>query len=262
MELHLSTSEAREEPLWDQAAPRDVCRRCGARRAGEFCSRCGQREARRLSLRRTFGETLEHVASLDSALLRTLIGLSTRPGTTIRRYIAGDRSGLASPAKYAFLAATLYALVINLFEIDVRPAGARSGGAEAEGWMRLIVSLLAYLIFLYLLPAAAVLRLCYRRYGPNFAESYVTLLYFAGQYLLAATFLAALGTFSLDAGFWIVRGVGCLILLWILAELFRASIARTILTTVAVYLLVVLGGMVAGVLTLLLSFLVPAIRPG
>lgn len=227
----------------------DGCRRCGADLDGAFCSRCGQKRGARLTVRRTLGELLHHLTSVDSALLRTVVGLTRRPGEVVRRYIAGDRTGYLNPAKYTFLAATLYAFVILVFEIDVRPASVRNTDQRAIEGMRLVVGLLGYLVFVYLLPAAALLRWLFRDAPMNFAESYVALLYFAGHYLLGITLLALIGVFSLPVGFWIVRGFGFLVLLWLIADLYQRSRLRTFFSSLAVYALVMAGGLAAGMAT-------------
>ncbi len=43
------------------------CANCKAPTPGPFCSQCGQRLARRITFRRVFDESLEHVLALDSA---------------------------------------------------------------------------------------------------------------------------------------------------------------------------------------------------
>jgi len=93
----------RNEEFWRDDV--ETCRRCGAEMDGAYCSRCGQKKAERLNVRRTFQKFAHHLTNLDSALWRTLVDLTRRPGTVVRRYVAGDRTGYLNPAKYAFLAA-------------------------------------------------------------------------------------------------------------------------------------------------------------
>lgn len=237
------------EGVWHEDI--DTCRRCGAELGGPYCSQCGQKEARRLTVRGTLTEIVSHLTPLDSVMLRTVVDLTRRPGRVVRRYVAGDRTGYFSPAKYAFLAATAYAFVIHFFNVDVRPAGFRNTDPRAVGAMRLVVSLVGYLLFVYLLPAAALMRKLFQRFRMTFAESYVALLYFAGQYLVAITILALLGVYSLPGGFFVVRGLGFVYLLWLITDLYRASPLRTLLAGVAVYAMVVLGGVLSGVVTVL-----------
>lgn|GEM_PF-4790129 len=240
----------RTEGFWQDDVR--TCRRCGVELGGPYCSQCGQKEVQRLTVRGTLTEVVRHLTSLDSVLLRTLVDLTRRPGRVVRRYVAGDRTGYFSPAKYAFLAATAYAFVIHFFDVDVRPTGFRDTDPRAVGAMRLVISLVSYLLFVYLLPAAAVLRRLFRRSRMTLAESYVALLYFAGQYLVASTILALAGVYSLRGGFFVARGLGFVFLLWLIADLYRASHLRTLLASVAVYAMVVLGGILSGVVAVLI----------
>lgn len=242
----------RPEGFWQE----DVhsCRRCGAERQGPYCSQCGQKKERRLTVRGTLGEVAHHLTSFDSVLLRTVVDLSRHPGVVARRYIAGNRTGYFNPAKYVFLAATLYAFVVLYFEVDVRPQGARYDDPRAVAGMRLVVSVVGYLVFVYLLPAAAVLQRLFRRYPLTFAESYVALLFFAGQYIGVLTLLALAGIYSIPGGFWLARGLGFLILLWTLAGLYRSSPLRTVLAGAVVYVVMLVGMILSGMIVVLLSW--------
>jgi hypothetical protein len=237
------------------------CRRCAAEMDGEYCSACGQRHAARLRLRRILPEAFRDITSLERGLGRTTLELARSPGRMVRSYIGGDRSGYTNPAKYLLLMATLYALVINLFGIDVRPAGTQSDDPLAVVTMRRVVSILGYMMYLYLLPAAAVLRVCFRKAGLNFTECYVVLLYFAGQYLFYVTILSLAGAFSLSFGFWLVRAIGLVLMVWFLAGVFRASALRTVLASLAVYAAVVVGGALSGLIVSIAIWLIPFLRP-
>ncbi len=212
-----------------------------------YCAHCGQKRAERLTVARPLQDLAQHVFSLDSALGKTLVDLTRRPGFTIRRYIAGDRDSYLNPAKYAFLAATLYALVITVLGIDVRPVQFQDQDPRALAGMRLVLGLVGYLIFVYMLPVAAVLRRCFRSSGFNFAESYVVLLFYAGHFMLISALAAGLGFFSQPWGFPLIRVVGFLVLLTFTSQIYGESKARTLLKTLVVYALIFLGGAISGI---------------
>ncbi len=96
------------------------CLNCGVGLAGDYCHECGQRNTRaRLTLRGLFSDIFDHVFSLDSRLLRTLRGLFTRPGATIRAYIAGERTRYANPLRFLVLAVALFFIVRSMLGINV-----------------------------------------------------------------------------------------------------------------------------------------------
>jgi hypothetical protein len=95
------------------------CGNCGARLSGEFCQRCGQRRANQIGISRILQDGFAHVFDLESGFLCTLRGLSMRPGAFIRDYLAGKRQSCTNPLKYCFVVITIYALAINLLDINL-----------------------------------------------------------------------------------------------------------------------------------------------
>ena len=54
-------------------------------------------------------------------MLRTAAHLTLGPGRVARAYVKGQRRTYVNPLKYAFLTATAYVLVINLFKVEIVP---------------------------------------------------------------------------------------------------------------------------------------------
>ncbi|MEE8522389.1 MAG: hypothetical protein V3T72_00540 [Thermoanaerobaculia bacterium] len=72
----------------------------------------------------------------------------------------------------------------------------------------------------------------------------------------ALSWLALAGVFSLPVGFWLARGLGFAVLLWLIADLYQSSWVRTLLSSLAVYAVVLLGGMFSGVLVVVVVWLI------
>ncbi len=132
--------------------PEVRCASCGAL-SGYDCSECGQRRARRLSFRRILSEALEHLLALDSAFLRTLIGLTKHPGRVCRRYVLGQRKTYVNPLKYTFVVATVCLLTYNFFR-SPSPAGV-DAASETDRARIAIMPFAAYFGYVVMIPVVA-----------------------------------------------------------------------------------------------------------
>ena len=150
---------------------------------GPVCSECGQREAQPIAVRRVLDEFRDHLVGLDFRLLRTARELLIAPGPMIRGYIAGRRVRYTNPFKLLFLVATLYLAVVTLLDVQLTPSSGNQETATA------VVALVNYLVYLFLVPTAWLLRLLFsRRY--TWAESYVVVCFLWSGYLLISCGLA------------------------------------------------------------------------
>ncbi len=229
-----STSAGGATGLGPPAPEPPACADCGAELAGRFCSECGQRDAGRLTFRRIAEETFDHVLSLDSALLRTAVDLSRSPGRVCRDYVAGRRKTYMSPLKYTFVTATVFALLVNL--LDVLPSGLPADNEQAVKLFKLIVSALGYLAYVYMLPVAVLQRLLFRGRDYGVAESYASLLYFYGHFLLLGSVLSAFGAYSMSYGQLAMRGLGLIYFVWLVAGFYRSPEWWTYLRGFLLYL--------------------------
>ena len=74
-----------------------LCRNCEAELVGDFCHLCGQHVPRseRLNTREVLRDFFGRILNLESSFLRTLVGLTLRPGTVCSEYVEGNCSGLS-----------------------------------------------------------------------------------------------------------------------------------------------------------------------
>ncbi|MEM7583646.1 MAG: DUF3667 domain-containing protein [Acidobacteriota bacterium] len=201
---------------------------------GLYCPVCGQRRTRRITFGRIFEKGAEQILSLDSAFLRTVFSLATRPGSTCRQYLDGRRKPFMNPVKYVFVLATLFAVVNNV--LDILPASLPDN-PQAVRLYKFIVSALSYLAYLYLLPVALVQSWLFRRPRTGVAESYVIMLFFYGQFLVIGILLSVTGVYPTTYGLLIVRTCGFLYLLWLLAGLYRDTFLWTLVKGLLLYLI-------------------------
>lgn len=167
------------------------CLNCGTPVRERFCPDCGQRRVGRITFRGVFADAAHALTNLDSRFLRTVAGLTQRPGAVTREYVEGRREAYMNPVKYAFFTTTFFVLMIHLFEIPVW----RLMNSPPESFMA-IFSLLSYLVFVNALGAAAVQRLLFLRSGRNLAECYAFVLFCYGHAVLLFLVAAFLGAYD------------------------------------------------------------------
>ncbi len=200
-----------------------TCSNCGAPLHGAFCSACGQQAYVPLTFRRLFRDSVLRVFDLEGGFLHTLVSLSTRPGTSIRHYVKGRRLPFTHPVSYCFVLVTVYALTINLLD----PGRALESVIEFSDVERrlyhVIHGILAYLVFLILLPVAGLQAALFRRSGFSVADTYAFSLFVSGHVHLASSVFAAAGWLASVAGVAGLIAIQFLYLLWAMTGFYRLS---------------------------------------
>lgn len=223
------TSTARDSasPLTPFAPAR--CANCSASLATPFCGACGQRRAVRLTTRGLLGETFQHLAELDLAFVRTFAALWSGPGRVAREYVDGARKRWSSPAKYAFFSFTVYVLAVNLLKLELVPAGSPFSQPEQHRVFRIVFSVVAYLLFVNLIPVSLLQRWLFRRERFNVLESYVFGLYTYGHLAWIHLAVAATGVFGTMWGFPAVQLFGIGWVAWSVTSFYGRRSVGTVL---------------------------------
>ncbi|HET6232321.1 MAG TPA: DUF3667 domain-containing protein [Longimicrobiaceae bacterium] len=201
--------EATAEPAVQAAAVPGACLNCATPLSGGFCSGCGQSARQeRLTVAHVASDLVSQVLSLDGALLRTAVEMTTRPGGLIADYVTGKRRRYVSPLAYLFFGTAAWLLLSNLYEAQM-VAWMRDTMAQSESGFSLIFSprqaefyrttlftlsrQFTYTSILMGVPFALTIRLLFRNSGINLAESFVFTLYAFGHaallYAVASTVL-------------------------------------------------------------------------
>ncbi len=76
------------------------CPSCGTPFASDYCPSCGQAADPPISATAVVGGFFRELVDIENGFWPTLVGLTLRPGNTLRRYLEGARAGLASPGRY------------------------------------------------------------------------------------------------------------------------------------------------------------------
>ena len=209
------------------------CANCGARMTDLHCGSCGQPQVGRLSFRDLGSAALAELASLDTAFLRTFIGLWTRPGQVAREYVEGRRVYYLNPLKYALFAVTVYVVLTHLFRAQVGlPRQQTSEGSLFDA----ILSILPYLMILSLLPAAALQSLLFRSRGDRVAECYAFGLFAYSHVFWLLTPLVLAGLYGMPYGFFVEHGLRQGFWIWATVGFYNSRSVETVSKAVAVFL--------------------------
>lgn len=228
----------------------DACANCGAPQTDLHCGRCGQERAGRLSFRDLASAGLAEIASLDTAFLRTFLGLWVRPGRVAREYVEGRRIHYLNPLKYALFSVTVYVVLTHLFGSEMGlPRQQSEEGARFDA----ILSVLPYLMILSLLPTAALQSFLFRSSGDRVAECYVFGLFAYSHVFWLLTPLVLAGLYGLPYGFFAVHGLRLGFWIWATAGFYRSHSLGTILKSGIIFVVfflvtTVLAGMASPML--------------
>jgi hypothetical protein len=229
------------------------CLNCAATFHGRYCHRCGQKIPTRLTIPGVLGNSLNQLLELDSAMLRTVLGLTARPGRLAREYVVGRRAAYMNPLKYAFLATTMYILLVTILQdrtdlLDEHPVHplallsvyvaylgwgpdgfpALSFGMAAARHIDWFVHLLPYATFFFLVPLAPLQLRLFRRDSVNVAECYAFQIYAVGHLMLVHLVLIGSGFYRSTPGYLAAHLLELGFMAWGLAGFHGSSLIRSV----------------------------------
>ena len=233
-------------PEIDPFTEATFCLNCGALLESAYCSACGQKRPRRLDFLNVVTDAAQNFVSLDSRFLRTVVGLTWRPGHVAREYIVGRRNTYTSPLKFMFFCTTLYVVLYAVFDIEFYQPD-RWETVEGQASFDFVMNLLPYLIFVELLPVAGLQRLLFRKASYNVAESYVTQLYAYGQAILYAAPFGLLGLGGTALGLLGLRLISLPVITWTLVQFYQQGVGSTLIKAVLLYVVYLILSVLAGI---------------
>ncbi len=216
---------------------------------GPVCSQCGQKQALPIETKRVAGDIWNQLVDFDFRFVRTFKTLFTNPGLVLNGYLAGQRITFTNPFKLLFFTATAYFLVIHFLDIKIDRFSAQDTG-------RMVAAFLNYLVFIFLIPAALILKLLFRHRRMNMAEAYVMLSYLWSAYLLLAIvsmlLLQAYGEYL----FYARTLIAVVLFTYVFKQTFAQSLAISLWKAVVLYVGYVLATMLVMSAVIGLSYLV------
>lgn len=97
-----------------------TCKNCNKKFIGQYCNYCGQSaDTHDINLAHMWHEIQHGLFHIDKGIIYTTKELFTRPGHSIKEYIAGKRVKHFKPVGYLIILSTIYVLLAHLLKIEV-----------------------------------------------------------------------------------------------------------------------------------------------
>jgi hypothetical protein len=163
-----------------------TCKNCNHHTTDKYCSHCGQpTDTHRLNYHSIWEDVRHGLLHFSDELVFTTKQLFTRPGHTIREYIAGKRVDHFSPISFVIFVASMYGVINILFNIHMIADssakvihGGQIGEDDLNHWIAAHYSWFA----LFSIPLFAVMTFyAFKRQGYNFAEHLIINAFLTGQ---------------------------------------------------------------------------------
>lgn len=96
-----------------------TCKNCNKKFIGQYCNYCGQpAHTHDINIAYVWHEIQHGLFHIDKGILYTTKELFTRPGYSIKEYIAGKRVKHFKPVAYLIILSTIYVLLAHLLKIE------------------------------------------------------------------------------------------------------------------------------------------------
>lgn len=238
-----------------------TCPNCGAAVRTPFCGACGQSPTRQLDLASLFRGSLARILDLNGGFLHTFVRLTVNPGRVCRDYVSGRRQPYTHPVSYCFLLVTAYALTINLLDIEISLGGTIEFDETQKRVYHTLHGILAYLLFVTLVPVAALQRRLFASSGFNLADSYVFALFVIGHSNVINVGFVLAGWLTTQTGLIVYSVLQFAYVLWAMTGFYelgrRPPILRCLVLGVANFSLINIASLAMGNFIVWLGILEP-----
>ena len=242
------------------------CKNCTTALKGKYCHRCGQpSDTLKLNFHYMWHDIQHGLLHFDKGIFFTTKELFTRPGDSIREFLAGKRVKHFKPLSMVIVLGTVYAFLLHILHIDLTANISVRDGAEASGnaigafniseWIASHYAISR----LFSIPLLALATLtCFAKQGYNFVEYLVLAAYITGQGLVFL--ILTLPFYYYLSGTWwyslVSLAIQFLLFLWTYIQFFdRLSSFRAFIQSLAtVVLYILLIGIFALVAILITGF--------
>jgi len=233
-----------------------TCKNCNKKFIGHYCNYCGQSaDTHDINFKYLWHELQHGIFHLDKGIIHTTKELFTRPGHSIKEYIAGKRVKHFKPVAYIIVLSTIYVLLAHLLHVEttfdeMTVALDGSNKAESNEIIHFIHSAIKWLqehyaySMLMLLPVISLSSyLTFRKSGYNYLQHLILNCYIAGQRMIVfILLLPAIALFSNKEAVNVVENIETLIwislMTWTYIQFFdNNKISKNIRLTIFSYLL-------------------------
>jgi hypothetical protein len=169
------------------------CKNCNNLIIENFCPNCGQTAKLKRIDKHYISHEILHLLHFEKGFFYTVKELITRPGHSIREFIAEDRNKHVKPIAFLIVTSLLYTLLAHLFhanEINNSKVKLDFGKSSYVGiflhWMQANVGYSNIIMGIFV---AFSVKLLFRKYKYNYFEIMTLLCFVMGQAMLISAFL-------------------------------------------------------------------------
>ncbi|MNK22434.1 hypothetical protein D3C87_407110 [compost metagenome] len=168
------------------------CKNCTTSLEGKYCHSCGQSaDTHKLNFHYMWHDIQHGLLHFDKGIFFTTRELFTRPGHSIREFLAGKRVKHFKPLSMVIVLATIYAFLLHILHIDLAANISVRNGTEvsekAVGAFNISEWIVSHYAIsrLFSIPLLALATLtCFAKQGYNFVEYLVLSAFITGQGLV------------------------------------------------------------------------------
>jgi hypothetical protein len=166
------------------------CNNCNNQVSENFCSHCGQAAKLKRIDRHYISHEVFHLLHFEKGFFYTAKELITKPGISIREFIAENRNKHMKPVAYLVLTSLLYTLVAHLFHADKiynEKEKLEFGKSSINDILHWVQAHLGYANIMMGVFIALCVKLLFRKYKYNLFEITILLCFVMGQGMLLLT---------------------------------------------------------------------------
>lgn len=240
------------------------CINCTTTLEGKYCSNCGQpADTHKLNFHYMWHDIQHGLLHFDKGIFFTTKELFTRPGHSIREFLAGKRVKHFKPLSMVIVLASVYAFLLHLLHIDlaadisVRNVNTRNAGEvgalNISDWMGSHYALTRLLSIPFL---ALGTWICFLRQGYNYVEYLVLSAFITAQSLVFLIIILPLYYYFRDSDWFNVFSYAAqlALVLWAYVQFFnKLSKFRIVIQSLGTLLLYTLFMVIFGIIAVLIA---------
>jgi len=234
------------------------CKSCNAVLAGNFCSNCGHpAKTKRIDGHYIMHE-IEHVLHFEKGILYTIKELLIKPGTSVKEFLAENRSRLVKPIIFIIITSLIYTLITHFFHIEEGyinfSLDKNSAITAISIWIQNHYGYANILMGIFI---AFWLKVFFRKHDYNFFETLILLCFVMGMGMLIYAAVALAEGITKIKLMQVAGVLGTIYFTWALGQFYDKNKAGSYIKALIAYLL---GMLTFSLLTFLTGFLIDLLK--
>ena len=235
-----------------------ACINCNNELSGKYCSNCGLP----VKIKRIDGHyimhEIEHVLHFEKGILYTVKELLIKPGTSVKEFLAENRSRLVKPIIFIIITSLIYTLITHFFHIEEGyinfSLDKNSALTAISSWIQNHYGYANILMGIFI---AFWLKVFFKKHDYNFFETLILLCFVMGMGMLIYAALALAEGITKIKMMQIAGILGTVYFTWALGQFYDKNKAGSYVKALIAYLL---GMLTFSLLTFLLGFLIDLLK--